>query len=251
MSRAILRKISGFFTVTESVIGLFNDICKDRVEYAPGTILAGQGGEYGDVLMIDSGWVIRSRYMENGSRQIVNVAVPGDFVALNALLFTTSDFELRTKTSVLGFRFEPMALRNALLSEPSLSAALFWVNCHEESILSERIVSLGRRSARARIAHVLCEFIARLEIIGIDDAEMMALPISQEEFSDILGISVVHTNKTLRAMDRDGILTFRNEMLVIADRARLEREAGFDGGYLHFTRRGDGQNWAPAALLVD
>lgn len=251
MSRAILRKISGFFDVNERVERLFSDICKDHVEFLGDTLLVEQGGEYGDVLLLESGWVTRTRHMENGARQIVNVAVPGDFVGLNALLFTVSDFELKAQTDIVAFRFDNDELRQALLTDPCLAAALFWVNTHEESILAERIVSLGRRTARTRVAHVLCEFIARLEIIGIEDVEQMLMPISQEDFSDILGISVVHTNKTLRALDRDGVITFRNSMLIVRDRARLEREAGFESGYLHFTRRNDRRNWTAVPLALE
>ena len=239
MTQAILKKIAGFFDVSEDVGSLFSAICKDRIEITADTSLVSQGGAYSDVFLLDSGWVLRSRGMDNGSRQIVNVALPGDFIALNALLFERSDFELRTKTDILAFRFDPRELSEALKSDASLAAALFWVNTQEESILAERIVSLGRRNARQRVCHVLCEFISRLEIIGVADASQLVIPLSQEEFSDILGISVVHANKTLKALERDEIISFRNAILMVQDRVALEREAGFEDGYLHFTRRAD------------
>ena len=150
------------------------------------------------------------------------------------------------KNDVTAFRFRANDLGAAIARFPSLSAALFWANAHEESILAERIVSLGRRSARARTAHVLCEVIARLEIIGIEDPERLIVPISQDDFSDILGISIVHMNKTLRGLERDGVISFRNATLNVMDRARLEAEAGFESGYLHFTRRSD-----PRSLILE
>ena len=137
------------------------------------------------------------------------------------------------------------------MRDAMLSAALFWVNAHEESLLAERIVSLGRRSARQRTAHVLCELISRLEIIGIDDAEKFVVPISQEEFADVLGISVVHMNKTLRALGREGVISFRNALLLVRNRARLEQIAGFESGYLQFTRRTDRNAWRPGQLILD
>ncbi len=239
MSRAVLRKLGGFLDLSGGIIALFDEICRERVEFPAQSMLVQQGGDYSDVWLLDSGWVTRSRHMEDGTRQIVNMAIPGDFIALNALLFASSDFELSAKTDVVAFRFDAGELGRALAVDPRLSAALFWVNAHEESMLAERIVSLGRRSARQRVAHVLCEFVARLEIIGIEDPERVAIPISQTDFSDILGISLVHTNKTLRALERDNVITFRNAVLMVLDRARLEAEAGFEAGYLHFTRRTD------------
>lgn len=243
MTRALLKKLGGFYDIDASVSALFDEICTDRVSLEAGALLATEGGRYDHVYLIEEGWVTRSRSMMNGARQIVNVAVPGDFVALNALLFQVSDFELACKTGVTAFRFSAAELGEALSRHPSLSEAIFWVSCHEECMLAERIVSLGRRNARQRTAHVLCEFVARLEIIGLDDRERIVIPLSQDEFADILGISVVHVNKTLRSLQRDGVISFRNSLLQILDMGKLVREAGFDGSYLHFTRRDDRFAW--------
>lgn len=250
MTEILLKKISGFFDVTDEVRTTFAEICTELVQLDAGTVIVPQGGDYGDIFLLDKGWVIRSRHLENGARQIVNVALPGDFVAMNALLFATSDFELSCKTDVAAYRLPADRLGTALTRDAMLSAALFWVNAHEESLLAERIVSLGRRSARQRTAHVLCELISRLEIIGISDFEQFIIPMSQEEFADILGISVVHMNKTLRAFERDGIISFRNALLRVLDRIELEREAGFESGYLQFTSRTDRRAWRPGQILT-
>lgn len=245
----LLKKIAGFFDIDDGIKETFADICDDLQQFQAGSILVPQGGDYGDVYLIDTGWLLRSRNLENGTRQIVNVVLPGDFAAMNALLFSTSDFEVSCKTDVTAFRLPGDRLGRALMNNAMLSAALFWVNAHEESLLAERIVSLGRRSARERTAHVLCELIARLEITGVKDVEQLILPISQEEFSDILGISIVHMNKTLRGFEREGILSFRNALLVIKDKRRLEQVAGFDGGYIQFTRRNDRNAWRPRRMI--
>lgn len=239
MSDALARKLGGFFRTNEAVETLLKSLCENITAFQPGDVIVGQDEPYGSVYLIENGWVVRAKIMPDGGRQIVNTCIPGDFAALNAALFARSEFELRCKTAVTAFRVEPAALREALRDQPELASALMWVNAHEESMLAERIVSLGRRSARARAAHVLCEFVARLEIIDQISFPELAIPISQEDFSDILGISLVHTNKVLRALDRDGVIAFRMGMLMIHDRKALERIAGFDDGYLHFTRRDD------------
>lgn len=246
----LFRKMDGFFDATEEIRQTFSELCSDLKEFDAGTALVEQGSQYGDVLLLERGWVLRSRLMENGARQIVNVALPGDFIAMNALLFSSSDFELRCKTDIAAFAFPAERLGAALASDAMMAAALFWVNAHEESLLAERIVSLGRRSARQRTAHVLCELVARMEIIGVVETSQFIIPISQEEFSDILGISVVHMNKTLRALERDGIISFRNALLMIRDRARLEAEAGFDNGYIQFSRREDRNAWRLASMRL-
>ena len=239
LTAAVLAKLEGCYDVTDEVAEILNSICTDQVDLPAGHVVVAQDGNYGDVLLVESGWLLRSRYMPNGSRQIVNTVMAGDFAAFNAVLFTRSDFELKCKTDVIAYKFSADMLETALSRNATLSAALFWINGQEESMLAERIVSLGRRSARQRTAHVLCELIARMEIVGIEDMQNFVLPLSQDEFADILGISVVHMNKTLQALRRDRIISFRNSLLVVHDHLKLAAEAGFDSGYLHFTKRDD------------
>lgn len=239
LTRAIVKKIDGCMNVDEDTAHIIEDLCKEQIELPAGTVVVPQDGYYSDVYLVESGWAIRSRYMPNGTRQIVNAVVPGDFMAFNAVLFNRSDFELKCKTDVCAYRISSDALSRALGRNAALSALLFWINGQEESMLTERIVSLGRRTAKERAAHVICELVARIEMISGAGTQIHTIPLSQDEIADILGISVVHTNKTLQALHREHIISFRNTKLTILDRAQLEREAGFENGYLHFTRRDD------------
>ncbi|MEM1149176.1 MAG: Crp/Fnr family transcriptional regulator [Pseudomonadota bacterium] len=249
LTTVLLKKLSGFFAIDDQISLLFREICDDVCEFNPGDIIVRQGGDYSNIYLVDRGWAVRSRYLPNGTRQIVNVGMPGDFLAMNALLFRTSDFELACKTDVVAYRFSADRLGTALANQSVLSSALFWVNAHEESLLAERIVSLGRRTARERTAHILCELISRLEICGVDDISRLFIPLSQTDFADILGISLVHMNKTLRRLESDKIISFRNATLRVLDRQRLEIEAGFDSGYVQFTRRQDAKAWRPERAL--
>ena len=239
LTRAIAKKIEGCLPSSEETSEILEDICREQVHLKAGSVVVAQDGAYGDVFLIESGWALRSRHLESGARQIVNVVVPGDFLAFNAVLLTRSDFELRCKTDISAFRISSDELNTALGRNGALSALLFWINGQEESMLAERVVSLGRRSARQRAAHVICEIMVRVEMIEGPVGEVFTVPLSQDEFADILGISVVHMNKTFQALRRDNILSFRNSTLTVFDRHRLEQEAGFEDGYLHFTRRND------------
>lgn len=236
MVKELVRKLSGFFTLSEGTAEDLVKLCSECRVFAPKERIAITGEAYRGIYLVRNGWALRSRVLENGARQIVNVAMPGDFLCLNAVLFRDSDFDVVAKTEVTAFLIEREVLRAVLGRDPDLAAAIFWVTAHEESMLAERIVSLGRRSVRVRTAHVLCEFISRLGIIDEAHANEVLIPLTQEDVADILGTSLVHTNKTLRSLDRDGIIQFRQGLLRISDRRRLEMTAGFERGYLHFTR---------------
>ncbi|MEO1689386.1 MAG: Crp/Fnr family transcriptional regulator [Pseudomonadota bacterium] len=239
MSRTLMMKLGGFFSASPRIGALLEQLCDDVVEFRPGETIIGAGAAYPCIYLLENGWALRSRAMEDGSRQIVNVVLPGDLVGLNALLFMTSDFDHAARTAVTAWRIPADRLSRMLAAESRLGSALFWVNAHEESMLAERIVSLGRRSARVRAAHVLCELIARLEIIERATLPELAIPLSQEDFADVLGISAVHANKVLRGLQGEAVVTFRNNVLMVHDPGALQRIAGFDDGYLHFTRRED------------
>lgn len=236
MVEALTRKLSGFFRPSEGTSEALVRLCSDVRTFAPRERIAETAERYAAVYLVRNGWALRSRILENGSRQIVSVAMPGDLLCLNAMIFEHSDFDIVAKTEVETYVLPVDRMRALLGRDPGLAAALFWVTAHEESILAERIVSLGRRSVRARTAHVLSEFISRLEIIEPQRPDEVLIPLTQEDFADILGTSLVHTNKTLRTLDREGVIQFRQGLLRINDRRELERIAGFDQGYLHFTR---------------
>ena len=236
MVEELVRKLSGFIVLNDATAHGLVKLCSETRVFAPKERIAMVGGAYRGIYLVRNGWALRSRLLENGARQIVSVAMPGDFLGLNAMIFENSDFDIIAKTEVTANLIDRETLRAVLGHDPHLAAAIFWVTAREESILAERIVSLGRRSVRERTAHVLCEFISRLEIIDERHANEILIPLTQEDFADILGTSLVHTNKTLRALDRDRIIQFRQGLLRIIDRPELERTAGFDQGYLHFTR---------------
>ena len=236
MVEELVRKLSGFFKLREETAEDLVNLCSEVRSFAPKERIAASGEPYRGIYLVRNGWAMRSRLLEDGARQIVNVAMAGDFLCLNAMIFDVSDFDVVAKTNLTAFFIEKELLRRVLGRDPDLAAAIFWVTAHEESILAERIVSLGRRSVRERTAHVICEFISRLEIIDERHADEILIPLTQEDFADILGTSLVHTNKTLRSLDRDGIIQFRQGLLRIIDRRRLERTAGFERGYLHFSR---------------
>lgn len=234
------RKLHGFFQMSDDAVRKLVEHCSSPRIYTRDETIARADSAYTKLFIVADGWAVRSRTLPDGGRQIVNVAMPGDVLCLNALMFELSDFDITAQTDVTAFPIAPEDLRAVLAADADLACALFWVSAREECILAERIVSLGRRSAKVRMAHVLSELVARISIV--EDLEMndIMMPMTQEDLADILGLSVVHTNKTLRALHREGILSFRNGILRLHDRNALERLAGFEDGYLHFTVRQSG-----------
>lgn len=233
-------KLNGFFRMSDEAVEKLVAHCAAPRIYTRGETIVRADAAYSNLFIVADGWAVRSRTLSDGGRQIVNVAMPGDVLCLNSLMFELSDFDITAQTDITAFPISPQDLRSVFNEDADLACALFWVSAREECILAERIVSLGRRTAKVRMAHVLSELVARIALVEDLSNNDIMMPMTQEDLADILGLSVVHTNKTLRALHREGILSFRNGILRLHDRAALERLAGFDDGYLHFTVKQSG-----------
>jgi CRP-like cAMP-binding protein len=113
-------------------------------------------------------------------------------------------------------------------SWPSLAFDLTWLAAREERILDENLVSVGRRSAMERIAYLIMHLYMRAETVGLAAGDRMTLPITQQHVADTLGLSLVHTNKTLAGLVRLGLVRWHAGSLELADRDKLAALAGFD-----------------------
>jgi CRP-like cAMP-binding protein len=109
----------------------------------------------------------------------------------------------------------------------------------EASIYREWLLNNGRRDARARIAHLLCELVVRSDALGINLGGNYNLPMTQEQIGDAVGLTAVHVNRTLKSLSNDGLITLTGRGISFPDWDRLKDEAGFNSRYLHMSQSGE------------
>jgi len=238
-SHNLIAKLRGYFPVTDTLRSDLNLLATKRVSLAAGDVLIRTGEKYKCLYLVEDGWMLRARYLPGGSRQIVNFALPGDFLCFNAMMFERSDFDIVAKTQASLWEIPVKDFRSIMSRYTGLAEALVWSNAHEESLLAERVVSLGRRDATQRMAHVLCEIAARLSLIDRHDGEILMLPLIQEDLADILGISVIHVVRVFNRLEQMGAAEYKPRRIILHDMEKLRRIAGFDGEYLYFSQRRD------------
>jgi CRP-like cAMP-binding protein len=107
----------------------------------------------------------------------------------------------------------------------------------DEGVLREWIVNIGARNAKERIAHLMCELLARVKAVGLATGDSFELPITQSELGETMGLSPVHVNRTLKLLRADGLITFKGGQLVVLDAARLRAISSFNSSYLHLEER--------------
>jgi CRP-like cAMP-binding protein len=187
-------------------------------------------------LLLD-GFACRYKDLSDGERQIQEIHVSGDYVDLHGFLLKTLDHHVGALSDVRIALVPHESLRTITEEHPHLSRMLWFSTLLDAAIHRERILSIGRRNAASRIAHLLCELYLRLQVTGLAGELRYKLPVTQTDIADASGLTPVHVNRMLKRLRDDGLLTFRTGEVVIHDWDRLLREAEFDPAYLHLERR--------------
>jgi CRP-like cAMP-binding protein len=155
--------------------------------------------------------------------------MPGDLIGLQAALFENMEHSVVALTEMTLCVFERPSVFQLLHSQPSLAFNVIWHAAREERMLDEHLVSVGRRTARERLAYVIAFLEARASKLGlVDDDGALRLPLRQADLADVLGLSLVHTNKTLQALRGEGYFRWDGDRLKIEQKDALRELARAD-----------------------
>ena len=194
----------------------------------PQSVLFGDGDGAGKLVFILSGWACRCRLLPDGRRQIFSLLLPGDAVGQHPRprrLWAAETIAL-TKLCIVeasSLMEQPCDAEVAarMLGVLNIGAEL------EEAMLLDQVVRLGRQTALERLAHLLLELQFRLSIAGIGDGRHFPLPLTQEALGDVLGLSIVHVNRTLQQLRREGLIELASGWITLLRPDRLAEIAHF------------------------
>jgi CRP-like cAMP-binding protein len=195
-----------------------------------GEELIEEGGTPDSLYFLLTGWAYRYITTGSGTRQIPTLLVAGDVCNLDNFLFPRADCGVRAATDITVLSL-PRQRALALATEyPGVARAFTWLALGENAVLTQWAVGLGRRSARERFAHLLCELYARVSpgSAGGD----FELPLTQEVIADTLGLTSVHINRTMQRLRADSIIGAAGRRVTVLDIGRLRAVADFDPSYL-------------------
>lgn len=187
--------------------------------------------------LIVEGFCVRSKTIADGKRQILSIHIPGDLPDLQTLYLATLDYDLVALSDCTLAFIGHSAMKELMGSELALGR-LFWRDTLVDAvILREWIVNVGQRTAYYRLTHLIVELRERLRIIGRVVDSTFAMPLTQEQLGEAMGITSVHTNRILRQLRLDGVLEFQRGTVRIINERKLLALAGFDNRYLHTPAR--------------
>ncbi len=190
------------------------------------------GQDLNELTLLVEGLMCRYKDLRDGSRQISELHVSGDFVDLHSFTLKRLDHNIMTLTPCLVTPVPHEKLKRITEEFPHLTRVLWFSTNLDAAIHREWVLSLGRRTAVARVAHLFCEFYVRLGIVGLTDGLSFPLDITQTDLAECLGLTAVHVNRTLKTLREMKLVEFRGGRVSIEDLPGLERVAEFSPEYL-------------------
>jgi CRP-like cAMP-binding protein len=178
-----------------------------------------------------SGIVGRTKVLSDGTRQIISVHVTGEGVDLHKAILPEASHGLIALTNAKVAIIKAPALHE-LLDRTGIRAAVLREIVFDGAVQREWTLNVGRRNARTRLAHFICEMGWRMQEAGLGTASKFSIPLSQEQLADITGLTPVHVNRTLQGLRCDGAMGQTRRPLTVANPEALIAVAKFDDSYL-------------------
>lgn len=180
-----------------------------------------------------SGFAFRQKLTVQGTRQIVSLHMAGDMLDLQHLFLKRADHNVQALTRLETAELDRNALRALATDRPAVAEAM-WVDALiDASVFREWVLNVGRRDARTRVAHLLCEFATRMQSLGLATEERYELPMTQEQIGDATGLTSVHVNRTLKSLAAEGLIERDKRSLSFSDWESIRAAADFSALYLH------------------
>jgi CRP-like cAMP-binding protein len=180
-----------------------------------------------------SGLAFRQKLTGDGSRQIIAIHIPGEAVDFQNLLLGVSDHSVQMLTRGLVAEIPRTAFQEISVARPAVGRAIMLHTLIEASIFREWVLNVGRRDARTRLAHLLCEFASRLDQFELTSDGIYELPMTQEQLADATGLTSVHVNRVLKSLEADGLIMRNRRNISFPNWRRLQEVGDFNRRYLH------------------
>ncbi len=220
-----LRKQDAYETLSGDELTFMRRFKVGELKVDPGTPLLMEGSNSPQLFTALKGMGLRYKLLPNGRRQVVNFVLPGSFLGLQAGVMGEMKHSVEATTPMVLCVFDRSELWNLYKSEPERAFDLTWLAAMEEHFLGEALTSIGQMSAMQRMCWGLLRFYTRCVDIGLADGDRCPFPYRQQDLADALGLSLVHTNKTLMKLREKQILSLEDGILSLRDMEQMEEIA--------------------------
>jgi CRP-like cAMP-binding protein len=229
----MLRKLEAYCPLDDEDRSAILDLPFVQRRLEAGSYFLREGERPMQCAVLVSGYAYRHKLSGDGHRQIVSLHIPGEALDFQNLYLDVADHNLQTLTGATLAMIPQEAIRGVFNERPAVGRAIMKSVLAEASISREWILNVGRRDARSRIGHLLCEFAVRMDAQGLNGPDGYHLPMTQEQIGDAVGLTSVHVNRTLKGLEADGLLFRNKRQISFPDWERLRDAGDFTKRYLH------------------
>ncbi len=223
-----LRKTGAFTHVKPQVLDFIESCRTATLGVKAGDALVRETEANARLFTLYSGWAFRFKSLSDGRRQILNFLLPGDLVGLQQEFGDASAHGVEAVTDCSVCVFQNDSLWAMFREHPRLGYDITWLAAHEEGHVDDNLLTTGRRNATERVAMLIMHLYRRLDRVGLVEADgSVAFPLNQQHIADALGLSLVHTNKTLRRLSLLGLHELKNGRLRLLNTRALARIAEY------------------------
>lgn len=224
-----LRGIEIFREFTREELGFVSAFKSGELVAEAGTTFLTQGSSSAYVYTVLSGWGYRYKDLEDGRRQVLNFVFPGELVGLQGAVLKEMEHSVQALSDMVLCIFERSKLWDLYKNYPTLAYDITWLAAREEQMLEQHLLTVGKRTAKERLAYLVLHIFERAKLLGMTSGNCFEVPLTQQHVADTLGLSLVHTNKTLRVLYNQKLITWNKKTLTILDHDRLCGVAKWEG----------------------
>jgi CRP-like cAMP-binding protein len=222
-----LRRSGAFKPISDMELAFINEMKRDHLVYPAGSEIIAAGADQAELYTLYAGWAIRCKTLPDGRRQILNIILPGDLIGLQGAMFEAAAYSVEAITEVQLCLLPRRKVWSLFENMPELAFDVTWLGSREESIVDENLTSAGQRAAAERIAALIIQLYKRLNMLGLVANGAMPFPLTQQHIADTLGLSLVHTNKSLAKLRKLGMFSQSNGTLLLSNPKALESLAQY------------------------
>lgn len=228
-SKCPLRQMDCFRPFQEQELSFVSEFKRGELSAEAGSTLLMEGNNSPHLYTILSGWGFRYKTLEDGRRQILNFVMLGDFIGLQGSLLNEMQHTVEALSNMKLCVFERGYFPELYRKVPTLAYDITWLGAREEQILDEHLLSIGRRTALERSAYLLAYLHERATAVMLLDNPAVLAPMTQQLIADTLGLSIVHTNKTLKKLADRKLIKRADNGYQVLDLEGLKELAKWDG----------------------
>ncbi|KUF10593.1 Crp/Fnr family transcriptional regulator [Pseudoponticoccus marisrubri] len=216
-----LRQLELFLPMSSKEVAFMKRFKTGEFAAQPGTEILAEDASSSQLFTVLSGMGLRSKTLPNGRRQVVGFVLPGDFVGLQSGVMDAMRHSVEATTRMVLCVFNRSDLWQLFEQQPERAFDLTYLAASEEHLLGEALQALGQMTAEEKISWALGKLYMRLSALGQCRENAVPLPYKQQDLADALGLSLVHTNKTLAKLREKQIASWSGGTLIVHDRDEL------------------------------